>query len=226
MSTPVVNVVDDDPAVSQAISIIAKSIGYAAAIYRSADDFLYGYDPERPGCLILDVKSPGLSGLELQKMLLDSGVEIPIILVSSYADVPMAVAAMARGAYMFLEKPFRMDILQQHIMSGIELDASRRTVRAQRHRARKQLARLTEKEQEVLRMILQGLTNKQMAEGLNLTVRAIEDRRSRLMRKLEVNTLIELLEMVNNAGGIKYDTPHSTPPVIRKETRQHVSIND
>lgn len=209
MSTPVVNVVDDDPAVSQAISIIAKSIGYAAAIYRSAEDFLYGHDPERPGCLILDVKMPGLSGLELQKMLLDAGVEIPIIMISGHADVPMAVTAMARGAYMFLEKPFRMDVLQQHIIGGIDLDASRRAVRAKRHRSRQQLARLTEKEQEVLRMILRGLTNKQMAEGLSLTVRAIEDRRSRLMRKLEITTLIELLDMVNSAGGFKMD---SAPP--------------
>lgn len=218
MSTPVVNVVDDDPAVSSAISLIAKNIGYAAAIYRSAEDFLYGHDPERPGCLILDLKMPGNSGLEIQKMLLEAGVEIPMIIVSGNADVPMAVVSMSRGAYMFLEKPFRMDVLQQHISNALELDASRRAIRAKRHRARQQLSRLTEKEQEVLRMILQGLTNKQMAEGLGLTVRAIEDRRSRLMRKLEVNTLIELLDMVNSAGGFRLDSP-APAPVPRFEMR-------
>lgn len=199
MSTPVVNVVDDDPAVSQAISIIARSIGYSAAIYRSAEEFLYGHDPERPGCLILDIKMPGLSGLELQKTLLDAGVEIPIIMISGHADIPMAVTAMMRGAYMFLEKPFRMDVLQKHIMGSIEKDAQLRQDRGRCLQARHQLSRLTKKEEEVLTMVLKGLTNRQMAEGLGLTVRAIEDRRSRLMRKLEVSTLIELLEMVNSA---------------------------
>jgi FixJ family two-component response regulator len=196
MSTPVVNVVDDDPAVSQAIAIVAKSLGYGAAVYRSAEDFLYGHDPERPGCLILDIKMPGMSGLELQKMLVDAGVCLPVIMISGHADISMAVTAMSRGAYTFLEKPFRLDVLQQQIRGSIEKDRLVRLKKSKRIDAQNRLARLTDKEQEVLDMIHQGLTNKQMAEKLNLTVRTVEDRRSRVMRKVEVNTLADLFELM------------------------------
>jgi FixJ family two-component response regulator len=199
MSTPVVNVVDDDPAVSQAIAIVAKSLGYGAAVYRSAEDFLYGHDPERPGCLVLDIKMPGMSGLELQEMLVRAGVCLPLIMISGHADISMAVTAMSRGAYTFLEKPFRLDVLQQQIKGSIEKDKIVRLKKSMKQNAQERLGRLTEKELQVVEMIRQGLTNKQMAEKLQLTIRTVEDRRSRVMRKVEANSLADLFDLMHVA---------------------------
>ena len=132
-------------------------------------------------------------------MLVDAGVEIPVIMISGHADISMAVTAMSRGAYTFLEKPFRLDVLQQQIKGSIQQDCVMRQKKSKRIDAKSRLSRLTAKETEVLEMIHQGLTNKQMAERLNLTVRTVEDRRSRLMKKVEVSSLAELFELAFTA---------------------------
>ncbi|HCS53587.1 response regulator [Rubinisphaera sp.] len=197
MSHIVINVVDDDPAVSQAISVVAKSLGYRVALYASAEDFLYGHDADQPGCILLDVKMPGMSGLELQRMLRDAGVVLPVIMMSGHGDIPMAVEAMTGGAITFLEKPFRMKLLATEIAKAIEIDRVTRIEREKKDYALKKLKMLTEKERVVLTDIVNGLTNKQIAEKLNLSIRAIEDRRSRVMKKLEANSIIELIDLTN-----------------------------
>ncbi len=194
----VINVVDDDPAVAQAISVVSRSLGYRVAVYRSAEDFLYGHDPNQPGCILLDVKMPGMSGLELQRMLRDAGVTLPIIMMSGHGDIPMAVEAMSSGAVTFLEKPFRMKMLTEQIARAIEIDNSLRDERERTQDARSRMDQLTDKERVVLEEIVHGLTNKQIAEKLGLSIRAIEDRRSRVMRKLGTSSIIELIELVKH----------------------------
>lgn len=202
MSNAVINVIDDDPAVSQAITIVAKSQGYRVAAYHTAEDFLYGHDPERPGCILLDVKMPGLSGLELQQMLVDAGIRLPVIVMSGHSDVPMAVEAMSRGAVTFLEKPFRMNVLKEQIEKAVKLDEELRTSWFATRTANEAMKRLTDKEREVLDFIMQEKTNREIAEHLNLTLRAVEDRRSRLMKKLGVETIIGLAELVYRSNSI------------------------
>lgn len=197
--TPIINVVDDDPAVSQAISVVAKSLGYRVALYRSAEDFLYGYDDSQPGCILLDVKMPEMSGLELQRMLQAAGVRLPIIMMSGHGDIQMAVEAMSNGATTFLEKPFRMQLLSQEINRAIDLDQSHREHRNKLLIVQEKLLSLTDKERAVLQEIAGGLTNRQIADKLCLSVRAIEDRRSRAMKKLEISSLVELVQILNMA---------------------------
>lgn len=194
--TAVINVVDDDPAVARAISVVAKSIGYRVALYRSAEDFLYGYDDSQPGCILLDVKMPGMTGLELQTMLKRADVQLPIIMMSGHGDIPMAVEAMAQGAVTFLEKPFRMQALAAEISRAIEIDSDHRIKREKTIAARKKLEALTEKERLVLCEVVKGRTNRQIAEQLGLSVRAIEDRRSRVMKKLEATSVVALAELI------------------------------
>jgi len=193
----VINVVDDDPAVARAISVVAKSLGYRVALYRSAEDFLYGHDDSQPGCILLDVKMPGMSGLELQQMLRRADVQLPIIMMSGHGDIPMAVEAMAHGAVTFLEKPFRMQALSTEISRAIEIDADHRCRREKTTAARRKLDALTEKERIVLREVVKGRTNRQIAEQFGLSVRAIEDRRSRVMKKLDATSVVALAELIS-----------------------------
>lgn len=207
-SKAVVHVVDDDPAVSQAISIVGKSLGYRVAAYASAEDFLYGYEPTAPGCVILDIKMPGMTGLELQKMLRDAGIMLPVIMISGHADVEMAVESMRQGAVDFLQKPFRMNVLKERIAQAIQIDEDSRIARHKSTEAKRKLALLTEKETQVLEFVVDGMTNKEIAEQLRLTTRAIEDRRARMMRKLELDSVVELYDLVRLAGDDQVSSGH------------------
>ncbi len=169
--------------------------------FASAENFLNRKDDELPreGCLVLDIRLPGMSGLDLQSTLNEQQCEIPVIMISGHADVPLAVEAMRRGALTVLEKPFGMEVIKQHINQAIEIDRQRRDHSRQRDLVRERLAHLTPREREVLALIPLGLTNKQMAAQLHLTLRAIEDRRARLMRRLGVRSVAELLQLVQQA---------------------------
>lgn len=216
MNKPVVHIIDDDPAVAQAITIVAKSLGYIVSSYKNAEAFLYGYDEhsQGSGCILLDVKMPGIGGMKLQQMLDETGVKLPIIMMSGHADIPMVVEVMKRGAVTFLEKPFRVNMLTEEIEKAIQLDAQLRVERSKAEDAKERFSRLTEKEREVLILVQQGMTNREMAKHLGLTVRAIEDRRARLMRKLEVKTLPEMLTL------LRYDD--SLIPKDESESNQAV----
>jgi FixJ family two-component response regulator len=193
---PTIFAVDDDAAITSTIVQLGKLIGLRVETYASAQEFLVSFDPSRPGCLVLDVRMPGMSGLELQRRLLSDGIKMPIIMLSGHADVPMAVDAMATGALTFLEKPFRVQVLCDHIQRAIRLDVENRTIQESRIDLENRLSSLTDKEREVVELLIVGKTNKAIAAELGLGRRAVEDRRARVMKKLNLRTVAELVELV------------------------------
>ncbi len=189
---PTILVVDDDPAVSRALTSVGQLLDLPVRSFSSAESFLGSGAAAEPGCLVLDIRMPGMTGLELQQQLQDAEIPLPIIMVSGHADVQIAVQAMLHGAIILLEKPFSLDGITTQIRRAIRIDAQRRETLAQQRKTKSQLARLTRKEREVLELITRGCTNKEIAATLHLSVRAIEDRRSRMMKKLAVRSVIEL----------------------------------
>lgn len=198
---PTIFIVDDDPGVSRALAGIGPVLNRPVESFSSASDFLLAYDPARSGCLVLDVRMPDISGLDLQQLLADRKIAIPIVMISGHASVRIAVDAMSRGAVTLLEKPFRLEDLLTHVRKALEIDAEQRSTHAREAEFEARLAQLTAKEREVLDMVLEGKTNKQMAAELNLSLRAVEDRRSRLMNKLEAKSLAELIQRVGPSVG-------------------------
>ena len=192
---PSIFVVDDDPAVSRALASVGQLLGLQVHAFASAAEFLQAYDRSRPGCLVLDIKMPGMTGLELQRRLAEGGLHIPIVMISGHADVRIAVEALTRGAVTLLEKPFRLDELVTHIRRALDMDAARRALEARQAESNARLEELTPKERAVLDLIGAGSTNKQMAAALHLSIRAVEDRRARLMKKLGVRSLAELMQL-------------------------------
>lgn len=188
-------VVDDDPAVSRALRNVADLVDLPVAEFTSAEEYLTSYDPSQPGCLVLDIKMPGMTGLELQKQLASEELSPPVIIISGHADVRIAVEALLEGAVTLLEKPFRVSELAANIRRAIQLDTENRAAHAQQTANKSQLARLTEKEREVLDLVTEGNTNKQIASRLHLSIRGVEDRRARLMKKLGVRSMTELLQL-------------------------------
>ncbi|AMV29940.1 Response regulator protein TmoT [Gemmata sp. SH-PL17] len=197
MSTePTIFVVDDDEAVGRALASAGKLLGHPVRAFTSAAAFLAEYGRDQPGCLVLDIRMPGMTGLELQRVLADSGATIPVVMISGHADVRIAVEAMTLGAVTLLEKPFRLDELLTHIRRALEKDSADRAARQQTADADARLAVLTAKEREVLEMIAAGKSNREMADALGLSVRAVEDRRSRLMKKVNASSVAELVKLL------------------------------
>lgn len=192
---PTIFVVDDDPAISRALERVGELLGLPVQGYASASEFLAAYDRSLPGCLVLDLKMPEITGLELQQKMSEAKIRLPIIVISGHADVRIAVEVMSRGAMTLLEKPFRLEEIVTHIRRAIDLDTENRAAQAREDRTGALLARLTEKEREVLQLIGEGKTNKQIAAALRVSIRAVEDRRARLMKKLRVRSLAELVQL-------------------------------
>lgn len=192
---PTIFVVDDDAAVGRAIESAGRLLGNPVRAFSSAAAFLAAYTDE-PGCLVLDIRMPGMTGLELQRKLADAGRSIPVVMVSGHADVRIAVEAMTLGAVTLLEKPFRLDELLAHVRTALERDANDRAARAQTADADARLSALTAKEREVLELIAAGKTNREMADQLGLSVRAVEDRRARLMKKVNAGSVAELVKLL------------------------------
>ena len=195
VAEPTIFLVDDDPAVRRALAGAGQLLGLPIASFATAEEFLQVYDRSRPGCLVLDLKMPGMSGLELQQALTEAGIDLPVIMISGHADVRIAVEAMSRGAVTLLEKPFLLDELLDQIRKALELDAARRAARIRPVEGEGPRERLTPKEREVFERIVAGKTNKQIAAELQLSIRAVEDRRARLLKKLHVRSLAELVPL-------------------------------
>lgn len=193
MSEPTIYVVDDDAAVRRAVASAGGLLGHPVKVFASAAEFLAALPSDPAGCLVLDVKMPGMSGLELQRALADEGMMLPVVMISGHADVRIAVEAMTFGALTLLEKPFSLDELLGQMRRAIETDATARAARGQAGEARARLAAFTSKEREVLDYVSAGWTNKKIADVLGLSVRAVEDRRARLMRKVGADSLAELI---------------------------------
>ena len=196
----VVYLVDDDDAVRDALGMLFKSIGLEFEAYASALEFLERYDGARHACLVADIRMPGLSGLELQQRLNEQRAEIPIIFITGHGDVPMAVSAMKSGATDFIQKPFRDQDLIDRIHKALAQDRERRTLRAQEGEIRARIASLTPRESEVMRRVVRGQANKVIAMDLGVSQRTVELHRARVMRKLKMRSLAELVHAVDKVS--------------------------
>lgn len=193
---PIVFVVDDDEAVRSALKLLLKSVGLTATALPTAQQFLSTYDPVQPGCLVLDVRMPGMSGLELQEQLNLRGAVIPVIFITGHGDVPMAVEAMQQGAFDFLQKPFRDQDLIDRIQKALAKDKQNRAELGERSRNRERFESLTPREREVLALVATGKPNKVMAGDLGLSQRTVEIHRARVMEKMGVSSLAQLVRIV------------------------------
>jgi FixJ family two-component response regulator len=193
---PRVFIVDDDQAVRESVKILMRSIGVESETYASADEFLADYDANRPGCLVLDVRMPGMSGLELQERLASLASTLPVIFVTAHGDVPMAVEAVKAGAMDFVQKPFRDQDLIDKVQEAFAENARTRTMLHERSRIRERLASLTPREREVLELIVDGKANKVIAIDLGLSQRTVEIHRARVMSKMMADSVSQLVQMV------------------------------
>src|SRR5215470_10794826 len=192
-------VVDDDQAVRQSLDLLIKSVGHRVQTFRSAQEFLDGYDPARPGCLILDIRMPGMSGLELQKTLRERQIDIPTIFITGHGDVPVAVRALKDGAFDFLEKPFSKQLLLENIRDALKTDAEHRRRRGQKDGVTTRLACLTEREKQVMDLVVAGKVNKEVAAALGLSKKTVEVHRANVMQKLGVDSLADLVKLAVTA---------------------------
>lgn len=193
---PVVFVVDDDQGVRESVKILLRSIGVAAETFSSGDDFLGKYDPNRPGCIVLDVRMPGMSGLELQERLVSMGCTLPIIFVTAHGDVPMAVEAVKAGALDFVQKPFRDQELIDKIQEAFAENERIRKKLQDLGRINERIASLTPREREVMDMVVDGKANKVIAIDLGLSQRTVEIHRARVMSKMEAESVSQLVQLV------------------------------
>jgi FixJ family two-component response regulator len=193
---PMIFVVDDDPAARNSLAALVQSRGMAVKTYASAEDFLAAYEPAKRGCLIADVRMTGMSGLELLDQMKSKGVNLPVIVITGFADVPIAVRAMRAGAVTFLEKPCGEQELWDAIQMAMQIESESNALRKQREETEQGYASLTPAEHEVLAKVIAGQTNKTIASDLQLGLRTIELRRARIMEKLKTNSLAELVRRV------------------------------
>jgi len=196
---PTVFIVDDDNGVRSSIRVLLKSVGIASTALASAQEFLASFDPRQPGCLVLDIRMPGMSGLELQQRLNLSGAVIPVIFITGHGDIPMAVEAMQHGAFDFLQKPFRDQDLIDRIQRALARDRDNRAALQEHGRVQARLESLTPREREVLELMTQGKQNKVMAAELGLSQRTVEIHRAHVMEKMGANSVAQLVRMVLDA---------------------------
>jgi two-component system response regulator FixJ len=199
---PTIFVVDDDSAVRDALKLLLRSVGQAVETFGSAQEFLDAYSEDRPGCLVLDIRMPGMSGLELQQRLNEKHSILPIIFITGHGDVPMAVEAMQAGAVDFIQKPFRDQDLIDRINQALEKDGSNRAALGERNDIRRRLETLTPREREVLDLVVHGKANKVIAGDLKLSQRTVEIHRARVMEKMQASSLAHLVRMVLEVGQV------------------------
>lgn len=193
---PTVFVVDDDPGVRKALSLLMKSVGLNVEVFAGGQEFLTAYDRQRPGCLILDVRMPGMNGLELQDALKTRGMTVPVIILTGHGDVSMVVRAMQAGAVDFIEKPFRKQVLLERVRQALQQDVARRRDEAQHADARARLNLLTPRERQVLDLVVAGKHNKAIAAELGVSMKTVEFHRSKIMGKLQADSVAMLVRMV------------------------------
>lgn len=200
MADSTVFVVDDDPAVRHSLSRLIRQAGLNVKTFASADEFLGTYRSDGPACLILDVRMPGMDGFDLRSKLLESNTHIPTIIITGHADVPMAVRAMRSGVVDFVEKPFRGPQLLERIHQAIDLDRRQRRHAEDNSEQASRLAALTPREREILTQVVAGKSNKMIAADLGISQRTVEVHRARVMRKMRVDSLAELVRFADRAS--------------------------
>ncbi len=195
-----VQVVDDDESVRSALSRLFRATGHSVRTFESAQAYLAEASPEEPGCVVLDIRMPGMDGLTLQERMSAQGFNAPIVFVSAHGDISASVRAMKNGAVDFLEKPFEEDDLLGAVDRAIELDAELRERRSSNARFRRALANLTSREYEVMTHVIAGRLNKVIARNLDISEKTVKVHRGRVMKKMEARSLEELVRMAERAG--------------------------
>lgn len=197
---PTVFIVDDDPGVLDSLKFLMRSVGLTAEIYQSAREFLQAFDLDRPGCLVLDVRMPEMSGLELQERLKSMGSVLPIIFITAHGDIPMAVQAVKAGAVDFVQKPFRDQDLIDKVQAALQQDAESRQRLADRADITERIESLTPRELEVMDLVVEGKPNKAIAHSLGISQRTVEIHRARVMEKMQAESVSQLVQMVIKSG--------------------------
>lgn len=192
-------IVDDDRAVRDSLADLVDSVGLRAETFADAREFLRHQTPERCGCLVLDIRMPGMSGLELQEELARRGTTLPVIFITGHGDIPMAVQAMRLGAQDFIQKPFREQELLDRINRALETNTREREIQLEHQVVKKQIGDLTRRESEVMNMIVAGKANKVIALDLGVSQRTVEAHRANVMDKLHVRSLADLVRVVTRA---------------------------
>jgi FixJ family two-component response regulator len=197
---PVIFVVDDDASAREGIEDLLQSVGLRVMTFRSPQEFLEGARPDAPGCIVLDVRLPGTSGLEFQKILIDAGIHLPVIFITGHGDIPMSVMAMKSGAIEFLTKPFREQSLLDAINAGIEKDRLRRDGLKLISELQQRFQRLTPREREVFALVVTGRPNKQVAAELGLSEMTVKVHRSQVTKKMRATSIVELARIADRLG--------------------------
>ena len=195
-AAPTVFIVDDDKAMCSSLQWLVESIRLPTESYPGAREYLSSFDDARPGCLLLDIRMPGMSGLDLQAELVRRGALIPVIIVTGHGDVPVAVRAMKAGAFDFIEKPFRDGNLLGVVQKALAADAKRRRAHTKREARAQRLASLTLREQEVVQFVVAGESSRQIAARLGLSEKTIEYHRGQIMKRLNTGSVAELVRVV------------------------------
>jgi two-component system response regulator FixJ len=193
--TPTIYVVDDDDSMRQAIALLLRTVGYTPIVFARPGDFLAKFDPNVHGCLVLDIRMPEMSGLEVQQQLNRAGAILPVIFITGHGDIPMAVQAMKDGAFDFLTKPFRDQDLLDRINSALKQDAENRAAIEKHADLRRRVDSLTPREREVLDLIVEGKANKVIAIDLGLSERTVEIHRANVMEKMGARSVAHLVKM-------------------------------
>jgi len=197
---PVVFIVDDDISVREALKNLLRSVGLRVETFGTAQEFLSSRRSDAPGCLILDVRLPGLSGLDLQRKLAEADIEIPIIFITAHGDIQMSVRAMKAGAVEFLTKPFRDQDLLDAVQQAIDRDRSARTQRAETAELRSRYESLSSREQEIMALVVRGLLNKQIASELGISEATVKLHRGQVMQKMRADSLADLIRVAGRLG--------------------------
>lgn len=193
-------IVDDDAAVRDSLRALLESAGFRVEDFGAAAAFLASAAPERPGCLVVDIRMPDMDGLELQEELVRRRTGLPVIVMTGHADVPLAVRAMKAGAIDFIEKPFEDEVLLENVGRALEASRQRRDYAAATEAAKRRIAGLTQREREVLEHLVAGKANKMIAHDLDISPRTVEVHRANLMEKMQARTLSDLVRMALEAG--------------------------
>lgn len=200
MSTPTVYIVDDDPAVCRSTAMMLQAHGMESKSYPSGDDFLRGFDAAAPGCVLLDLRMPGMTGEELLRTLRQGGVQIPVVIVTGHGDVPAAVRTMRLGLVDFLQKPVNHDMLIATVREALNQDARRRVDEAGRREEQERINRLTPRERELMGFLAKGQTSKEIAAALGVSVKTVDNHRAHLLSKLSASNVAELAAIAVRAG--------------------------
>lgn len=196
MSQPTAHIVDDDEAIRDALAWLFQTRGVEAATWPSGEAFLQAYRSDMTGCIVLDIRMDGMSGLECFDQLLERECSMPVVFLTGHGDVPMAVAALKKGAYDFIEKPFNDNDLVNVVISALERDALQRASQASRAGIDQRLAELTPREREVMDLVLAGKLNKRIADELQIAMRTVEVHRARIFEKMGVRSAVELAQLL------------------------------